>query len=146
MLSSDILVFEYFKKKENDWASKKENALSYLKSKSPEEISSEFKNDRAFNQVTSYINSIENTISNNLTDDNLNKITRKIYSENEEPVLELLNKLIEAIKEATPKEDNTNNQKKIAAIALAASIAIAVFLSSDEKLGKPRKIKNSKSQ
>ena len=120
MLSSDILVFEYFKKKENDWASKKENALSYLKSKSPEEISSEFKNDRAFKQVTSYINSIENTISNNLTDDNLNKITRKIYSENEEPVLELLNKLIEAIKEATPKEDNTNNQKKIAAIALAA--------------------------
>ena len=145
MLNSDVLVFEYFKKKGSEWASKKGDPLSYLESKSPEEISSEFKSDGSFKQVTSYIDSIENKITENLEEKNLKEITKRIDSKYEEDALKMIKKLIDAIKKATNYEDLTDNQKenkKYSAIALTASIATAVLLSGYKKLEKPkRKIK-----
>ena len=145
MLSSDILVFEYFKKKENDWASKKENALSYLKSKSPEEISSEFKNDRAFKQVTSYINSIVNNITENLDKVSLEEITKKIDSKNENNALNMIEKLIDAIDAATSNGKGTESQnEKYSAIAITAAIATAVLLSKYIRLEDPKEEQNRK--
>lgn len=144
MLSSDILLFEYFKKKENDWASKGENALNYLKRRSPEEITSEFKGDSSFEKVISYINSVENNISDNLSEEDLKKKIKKIYIEKDEPIVELTNKLKEAITEAKHTKDDTNNPRENIAISLAASIAIAIFLSNNELLRGSRKAKNNK--
>jgi hypothetical protein len=145
MLGSDILLFKYFKKKSNDWSSNNENALSYLESKSSEEISSDFINDSYFKQVELYIDSIKGIISDNSTNEILERIIHIIPYENKELTHMLIDKLRKAITEAVDKEEKVD-QKEVAAIALAASIALIVLLSTEEKSRRSKKIKMSKSQ
>ena len=57
----------------------------------------------------------------------------------------LIDKLRKAITEAVDKEEKVD-QKEVAAIALAASIALIVLLSTEEKSRRSKKIKMSKSQ
>ena len=147
MLNSDVLVFEYFKKKGIEWASETGSALSYLQSKRPDEISSEFKTDGSFNQVTLFIESIENNITENLNENNLEKITKRIDSKHEDNALWVIKTLIEAIDKATSKGEGTDNRKeKYSAVAITAGIATAVLLSiHKKKLEKTKGEQNRKS-
>ena len=145
MLDSDVLVFEYFKKKGAEWASKKGDPLSYLESKTSKEISSEFQNDGLFSQVTSYINSIVNNITENLNKVSLEEITKKIDSKNENNALNMIEKLIDAIDGATSNGKGTESQnEKYSAIAITAAIATAVLLSKYIRLEDPKEGQNRK--
>ena len=141
MLSSDSLVFEYFKKKGNDWAAKEKSAIKYLELKTPKEISTEFKKDDSFRSVISYIESVKNNISDELSGEDFKTMLQKLdLKDNKIVKHDLTIKLGEAIREATSGEDSkTETPKENIAVLLAASIAVAVILSYSKMLKQRRK-------
>lgn len=141
MLSSDYLLFEYFKNKGMAWSSKNESAVDYLSDKSSNDLSNEFKGDESFKSVISYIDSIKKDIFTSGLASKKLKIPTGVNKRDNEKVIELTNKLNQAISEAIP-HDKTSSKETIA-ISLASYIAIAVILSTNNGK-KERKVRKSK--
>jgi hypothetical protein len=129
MLSSDILVFEYFKKKGAAWATHEKDAVDYLEKKSTNELSAEFKDDSSFNSVISFINSIKNNISKVPSEKEIQEKAKEIDLKHSDLILDLTNKLSEAITNASPSEGGPADSKERTAVSIAALMAVAVILS-----------------
>lgn len=129
MLSSDILVFEYFKKKGTAWATPEKDAVHYLEKKSTNELSAEFKDDSSFNSVISFINSIKNNISKVPSEKEIEERAKEIDPKHTDLILELAKKLSDAIASASPSEGGLADSKERTAVSIAALMGVAVILS-----------------
>ncbi len=143
MLNSDYLPYEYFTKKEKDWSIKGQNAISYLGSKNPKEIASEFKNDKSFNEIILYINSTKNGITHHLSEKDIPKLANKIdfksknTDKESEKVINIINKLNQALNYVIGNKNNEDNLRT--AILLASAIATAVILSKKKNYSKSKR-------